>query len=349
MNDEHPTRPPNLTPAESEALLRGLGQGVDRRTALPEVFRALADHISDSRLQLVAQQITERLEAGADLPAALASVQQTIPVHLRQALTIGATSGNLAAVLKGLAESELNRREMRRGLWAVLAYPLLVVVLLGLLLAYVFIVLCPMFQEIFDDFDLDLPQITVMFMAVYKSLPWIVGGMILLGLALVSFAGIPSRFVHWIRTTLPLFGRAWQWSGHHEFASLLATLTAEHVPLVDALDCTIQSLRDRNLARAAGIARDKCAQGKTLSQSLCESIHFDRTLTSLVAWGETHDTLPAALSEAAATYVQQMSLYTQFLERIVPPILLIAVAVVLLFSTMAFFVPLIDLINGLTG
>jgi type II secretory pathway component PulF len=82
---------------------------------------------------------------------------------------------------------------------------------------------------------------------------------------------------------------------------------------------------------------------------LSESIHFDRTLTSLVAWGEAHSKLPLALREAAATYLAQMSLYLHFLERVVPPVMLILVATVLVFTVAAFMLPLVELINGLTG
>lgn len=347
MNDE--TFEGNLSAEESLSLVQELDKGVNERIALPAIFRALADDISDRRLQAVALKLTERLERGDDLPAALAAVQPTIPVHLREALAVGVESGNLSAMLRGLAEGELARRDMRRSLWSVFAYPLLVLILLTLLLFYVFLVLCPMFESLFQDFDLDLPAISVLLLALSHAMPWIIGGMIVVGLITILLASVQNRLLHWLRTALPFLGRAFVWSGQHEFASMMATLTNERIPVVNALDCTIRSLRDRNIARAARKVQQECLAGKELGIAMADSIHFDRTLTSLVTWGEKNNSLPLALREATATYLEQMALYSDFLQRIVPPLLLVVVAVVLLFSAGALVIPLLELINGLTG
>jgi type IV pilus assembly protein PilC len=338
-----------LSPEETEVLLYYLADGVSDRVRLPEIFRALADDMCDSRLQQVAQRLTDRLENGDDLADAFKSVQHVIPGHLQQALVVGEESGNLPGVLRGLSESELARREMRRGLWSVLTYPLLVLGLLTLLLIYLAVFLRPMFVAIYDDFELDLPYITVFYLGFLQAVPWTVLIFFLLIVSVLAMLVLDSRIVHWFATCVPLIGRALIWRSQHEFASMMATLTAESVPIDEALDCTAKSLRDRNIARATRIAQQKCASGKSLGQALSESIHFDRTLSSLVAWGEEQDTLPIALREAANTYLAQMALYIHFLERIVPPVMLIVVAMILFFSVAAFLLPLMTLINGLTG
>jgi len=139
------------------------------------------------------------------------------------------------------------------------------------------------------------------------------------------------------------------WSGQHEFATLMATLTHQKIPTPEALACTAESLRDRNLAWAARRVSAKCEQGTSLSQSLRESIHFDPTLTSLIEWGEAHQALSKSLREAADTFELQMQLYVQFLHRILPPLMLTFVATTLFFLMTSLMVPLVFLINGLSG
>jgi len=340
-----------LSTAQTGLLLDYLATGVDQQVPLDEVFRALADDLTDSKLQAVAAQLAEQLADGADLETALDRTTVTLPNHIRRSLDMGMQSGNLAGVLAGLAQSELAHRRMQSGLRSVLTYPLLVVGFLTLVLLFLAVEVVPPFREIFADFQLDLPQLTVWTLSVADELPRVLGvGAAALGV--IFFIGwliSGRRFFHWIRTAVPLLGRAWIWSGQHEFATSMATLTEQQIPVTEALDCTAHSLRDRNVAWAAQQASVKCADGALLSQSLRESLHFDPTTTALAQWGETTQSLPAAFREAAETYEQQMQLYLKFLQRIIPPLMLAFVASTLLLCVVSLLIPLVQLIQGLTG
>lgn len=339
-----------LSSQEADLLLEHLTSGVASGVPLEEVFQALADDMTSRRLSAVAAHLAQQLEKGIDLDDALTSMQSVLPKHMQRAMAIGTSSGNLPAVLAGLAASEMARKKMQRGLRTVLAYPLLVLALLSSVLLFLAVYVIPMFADIYDDFGLNLPTVTVYTLRISESIPIVLTGLaaFCLVILVVGFLFAGQRFLHWVRTALPLFGRAWQWSGQHEFATLMATLTGQKIATIDALSCTVQSLRDRNVARAAQLAGLKCEQGTLLSQSMRESIHFDRALTVLVEWGETHDSLPRALEEAAQTYEQQMEYYTHFLQRIIPPLTLALVASTLGLIVTALMVPLVDLIQGLT-
>lgn len=349
-NDDLPARG-KLSADQAGLLLEQLNAGIANEVPLDEIFRALADDLTDRRLRSVANHLANQLQQGVDLETALDSIAQTLPAHLRRALATGAKSGNLAGILAGLSESELARKRMRRGLRQALAYPLLVFSALGLVLYGLSVTVFPQFAEIFDDFELDLPYVTLYTLKLSEYLPQLFLTFVsLLAIALclrLFFFG--SRLLHWIRTALPLMGRVWMWSGQHEFATLMATLTQQGIPLNEALACTADSLRDRNLAWASRHVSAKCDEGATLSQGLRDSIHFDSTLTSLVEWGEAHESLPAALREAANTYEKQMELYNRLLNRVLPPLMLTSVAITLMMSVFSMFIPLVELINGLTG
>ncbi len=350
MNNK-PTPQDRLSGQESDRLLEQLSDGVAHGVSLEETFRALADDLTDRRLRSVAAFLAEQLRQGVDLDTALSTMRPVLPAHLQRALAAGARSGNLSALLSGLAESELVRRQMQRGLRAALAYPLLVLGLLGLLVLFLMVYVIPMFADVFDiynDFNMELPAVTHFLLILAQGLPLAVLGVAAAGLVILVlgtlFAG--KRFAHWLRTALPLFGRAWIWSGQHEFATLMATFTRESIPLSEALACTVESLRDRNLARATRLARERCEQGALLSQGMRESIHFDPALTTLVEWGETHQALPAALTEAARNFEQQMEYYIQFLGRVIPPLLLALVASVIFLMVVALILPLADIMNS---
>ncbi len=340
-----------LSTLQTGLLLDQLAAGVAEEEPLDEIFRALADDLTDRKLQAVATHLAEQFEQGADMETATASLSTVLPAHMRRALAIGTKSGNLSGILAGLSESELARKRMQRGLRSALAYPVLVLTILSLILLFFSLTVTPYFADIYDDFELDLPSLTLFVLSASEALPrfFLILSVFVLIVAFVGFFFANTRFLHWVRTSLPLLGRAWMWSGQHEFATLMATLTHQQVPTPEALACTAESLRDRNLAWAASQVSAKCEQGTSLSQSLRESIHFDPMLTSLTEWGETHQALSRSLREAADTYEMQMQLYVHFLHRIIPPLMLTFVATTLFLLVASLMIPLVLLINGLTG
>ncbi len=339
-----------LSAQQAGLLLDELAAGVAGKEPLDEIFRALADDLSDRRLRAVAAHLADQLEEGADMETATASLSTVLPAHMQRALAIGTKSGNLSGILAGLSESELARKRMQRGLRSALAYPLLVLTILTLVLFFFSLTVVPYFAEIYADFELDLPSVTIFVITVAATLPrvFLALAVFVLVLAVVSICLANTRFLHWVRTSLPLLGRAWLWSGQHEFATLMATLTHQQVPAPEALACAAESLRDRNLAWAVRRVSEKCEQGATLSQSLQESIHFEPTLTSLTGWGEAHQMLSKSLREAADTYELQMQLHVQFLHRILPPLMLTFVASTLFLLIASLMIPLVGLINGLS-
>lgn len=339
-----------ISAEQSELLLGQLHSGVAGHVPLNEIFDALADDLTDRRLQSVARNLAAQLAQGADLASAVGSIAHAMPTRLSRALSLGSRTGNLLGILTGLSESEIVRKRIRRRLWLTISYPLLVTGLLLVIVCFMAATTVPVFAEIYQEFELELPVITQFTLAAADKIPLILlGSAVLSGVLLLLGVLVGKRTLHWLLGAVPIVGRVWTWGGQFEFATLMATLTGHAVPTDQALDCTIDSLRDQNLSRACRAASDKCAAGATLSQALHESIHFDPTLTLLVAWGERHDSLPSSLQEAADTIEQQMRLYSQFLQRVMPPALLTVISTTLFFLAASLLLPLIDLIHWLTG
>lgn len=329
----------------------GLAAGTGAQLPLDEIFLALADDVESPKMRRVATTLAEQLRRGVDVPTAMLAVEHALPPYLQRALVASAQHGQTAAVIAGLAAHETARRRIRRQVQGVLLYPAIVLTLLLVVISGLTLFPVRDFREIYEDFGLRLPLMTQFVLDVSDAMPWVLLGVVALAcgyLVTMSWPGV-LRWLHWLRTAVPLFGRIWIWSGQHEFASVLGALTAQRVPLHDALECTVDSLQDRNLARAARIVARKCRDGAPLVQGMSESIHFDPSLTALVGWGETHDSLPESLRQATQTFEGELDAYAAFLRRVVPPILYVSVLVVVGLFVLAIFVPLIDLIDNLSG
>jgi type II secretory pathway component PulF len=338
-----------LSAAAAGELVQHVAIGTAAGVPLDDAFLALAEDADHPALERVAARLAAELRRGADARTALEAVKGQLPAHMRRAVAASEDVGQMAAVLAGLAEHESARQRLRRQLRTVLFYPAIVFGLLAAVVTGLTVAVVPEFEKLYTDFDMVLPNLTVFLIGSAHLVPVAAGGVLALLAAYFIVELLPggARLVHWLRTGAPVIGRLWIWNSQHEFASILGALAAHHVPLDDALACTAESLRDRNVARAVRLVAQKCAAGMPLSRSLAESIHFDPALPALAGWGEAEGALPAALRQAAATFEQELDLQAAFLQRIIPPILFVTVVTTMFFFVIALFIPLIQLINAL--
>jgi type II secretory pathway component PulF len=254
--------------------LGGVGEGVP----LDEIFLALADDADNRRLRRAAIEMRERVRRGEDLASAFRAIEAELPPFLRRALAGSTDGGQIVAVLEGLVQHETTRQRLRRQMQSALLYPAIVFALLVAILAGAAIFVVPFFEELMKDFALEVPTATRVMLGVSRAIPFIVVAAVAVPVLYVVAGLVPGgrRLTHWLRTGVPFLGRLWIWYGQHEFASVLGSLASRQVALDEALRCTVASLRDQNLARAARIAADKCERGGSLSRSPAQSSERSR-------------------------------------------------------------------------
>ena len=81
---------------------------------------------------------------------------------------------------------------------------------------------------------------------------------------------------------------------------------------------------------------------------MAASRHFERSLTSLIHWGEENSELPAALTEATQAYWIQTRHLLTLIQRVVPPLTFALVIGVVFVSVLSLFLPLFSLITNLS-
>lgn len=331
-------------------MLGRIATWTDARLPLPAVIRAIAleSHGCD-REGLDA--LADRIEAGDPIDQAFAATESRFRGPLRRQLRAACQSGgDLRAALPALATLKAAQQRMRRQLFVTLTYPLCVLAILAVVIVFICWFIVPNFEEIFTEFGLTLPVLTTFFIEVSHHLPGLIG-LIAGGVGALFLAGLVpglSRYAHWLATSLPLFGRLWTAEGHYAFAELLGAYTATRLPAPQALRSVGAGLFDRNLARAALRAADRCEAGQTLGEAVGGSIHFEGELAAMIADGEARGDLPAALREAADVYNDSRRNQVTFLVSVIPPILIISIGLFVVVMVSALFLPLIQLIQSLT-
>ena len=164
-----------LTAANAGELVEYLASGSAAGLPLDEIFLALAEETDHRGLRRAATRIADKLRRGADMRSALESVG-ALPPYLRSALAASTNLSKTAAVLAGIAQHETARKRLRRQMRAALLYPAIVLSLLLAVVSGLTVLVLPQFESIYVDFDLDLPELTILVLGVARAIPWLLVG-----------------------------------------------------------------------------------------------------------------------------------------------------------------------------
>ena len=340
----------SLRDEEVVTLVDAIGSAAANKLPLEVTLAALAEEKNDSRLAEVAQQVALRLQQGATVQQVLADLNHQLPTEIIGLLRAGVDSGDLAGTFARFGQQRMASQRIERRIRSAIAYPLIVAAILIPLLLFLSIYVIPMFGDMFREFEMDISPMTELILQTAQQLPMLIVGL------LVFIVGIPivlrlvgGRWLfHRVRIATPLLGRLWMWSGQREFAAHLASFLHLRLPMADAVAYTGDVVSDRNVGRACRRATLRLEMGQSLSNSLDKSIHFDRTLVALVAWGERNGLLAEALSVATDLFDDRIEQQASLLRRLLPPITLVAVATMMFFVIVSLMIPLIKLIEGLS-
>ena len=345
--EEHDGR---LGDDQTATLVQAVGGASRARVPLEVTLAALGDAKEDRQLSDIAQRLAAQLEQGRSVDQALAQLDRHLPEEFRGLLRAGIESGDLAGTFERFADQRLAAQRIARRIHAAIAYPLLIMAILVPLLLFISMYVIPMFGELYEDFAVELPALTLLVLQSAKQVPVLIAGLALFTvgfpLLLRSFGG--RWLFHRVRSATPLLGRLWMWSSQREFAALLASFLDLRLPMTKAVAHTGEVMSDRNVAGACRRVSERLESGESLSESLGQSIHFDRSLVALVAWGERHGLLPEALRISTEVFDDRIEQWASLIQRLLPPVTLIVVGVLMFAIIISLMLPLVTLMEMLS-
>src|SRR5438552_3589917 len=114
--------------------------------------------------------VRDKVKSGVALSEAFRAEGQLYPPILSASLIAGERSGNLEGVLRRLVQYLRLTNALRKRAIAASVYPILLFCMMGALLAVMMLRVIPQFQAFYAGFDLDLPLVTRVLMAIALDL-----------------------------------------------------------------------------------------------------------------------------------------------------------------------------------
>jgi type IV pilus assembly protein PilC len=317
---------------------------------LPAGLRAAAQESESPRLSAALRSLASQMERGKTLDECLASARK-LPPYVAGLIRAAQRTGDMGLTLATWTENRRSAHHHWRTALAALAYPALSLMLAAAIFLFFQTMIVPTFRRMFEGFGLKLPAATELLFTTTRFfelflVPFLIG-VVIAASAIRLFAG--NLGWSWLLSSMPLLGKVWHWTGVIEMLRGLSLLVQKRVPLPEALRLTANGISDSYVATQCQKLATRVESGSSLTMSLVQLRTLPLSIAPLVRWGEQHDSLDEALRSAAEMIESRLRLRTTLLAQVVPPLVFVFVAICVASTFVSLFLPLISLIQGLSG
>jgi type IV pilus assembly protein PilC len=341
---------PFATSVEQAVLQSQLASVLARGKFMVPPLRAFAEEMPSGRRQRQLQSVAQTLERGdaGEATAALSALPEYW-IPLLSAATVSQDPGRvLHEFLNETQRADALRMQWRRSL----AYPLLILGLAALVIVALSFLVVPVFRDIFREFELRLPPITVVIIRIAE---WITSGRVLLAAGGVAIAGfllvgasrlLPARIQAWFgdRFGTPL-GRTTALARFTQFA---ADLLEAGLPTPSALRVAGYATNSMRLRRAAWRLAREIDRGSGIAVPLARD-PLSQTVRHALEAEMPPEARVKLLREVSRCHARRGALRLSWTRGLIEPIGICVVGVIVGGTVLALFMPLFSLIQGLSA
>lgn len=319
--------------------------GVD----LASVFESLSQQSSNERVREVLTRIHEDVTGGKSVSDAMRAQADVFGDAYVASVAAGEAAGQLPEVLGRLAELQRAEIRNRATIRTLLAYPLLLATVSSLVVCGLVGFVLPKFEEIFQQFEVPLPAITQVIVAIsvvlreytWIWLPLVIGGLV--GLVVSRHVEAGRRW--WDRAFLNTvvvrditrafyIGRTFR---------LLGLMIESGVPLLEGLRLTRNAVRNSLYRDLFTELEDAILNGRGLASSLIKAGFVPPVAAEMVLTAERTGTLGMVTELMGAHYEEEGETRLRELATLLEPTIIVAMGVVVATIVVAVMLPMFDI------
>ncbi|MES0397244.1 MAG: type II secretion system F family protein [Syntrophobacteria bacterium] len=297
-------------------------------TPLTSSLTAIENQTKNPAFKEVIQAMGKDIEEGLQLSDAMRRHPRVFNNVFISMIKAGETGGFLQKILDRLAEMQEKRQALIAQLRSTLTYPAILCLVGLLVVVFILVGVLPKFATFFAGKESILPITTRFLMAMSHSLRgywWVylistVGLIVALKLWKESESGqaLIDRFC----VSAPMVARLYNKIYTCQLLRTLGHLMSSQVPLLEALEVTRATIRNRHFSRFITQIMDHVEKGGRFAQPFTTYPYIMDSVKQMVATGEEVGNLPTVMLRLAGFYDTEVDRELKNIASLIEPIAL---------------------------
>ncbi len=322
-------------------------------TPLKNALEAIRNQTKNTDFKEVIHSLSRDVEEGQQLSDAMKRHPQVFNSVYNSMIKAGETGGFLHEILDRMVEMQEKRQALLTQIRSALTYPMFLCILGFVVVVFVLVGVLPKFTAFFEGKEHILPFTTRFLMAASASLReywWVyliglVGCMI--GLTLFKKSERGQIVIDWSFIRLPLLSRL---SNKINTCSMLRTLghlMESAVPILQALDVTRDTIKNRYFKNFIQRIKDHVQEGGKFAEPFSENPLILDSVKQMVATGEDVGNLSEVMLRLAKFYDDEVDRELKNFATMIEPMALVVMGAMVGVIVSSVVLPLFKLAHAL--
>ncbi|TWU14268.1 Type II secretion system protein F [Symmachiella macrocystis] len=316
-------------------------------------LRILEGQSKPGVLKNTLMNVIEDVESGNTLSEAMSKNPKAFDNLYVNMVKAGEASGALEIILQRLADFKERAQSLKRTVQGAMIYPVMVILVATLIVGFIMYWIIPKFAKIFEDFDTELPGITIMlitmseFVVNYFYLFPAVPFALWLMNKIIRKNKTGEYILDYMLLKIPVLGKIVSKSTTGRTCRTLGTLIASGVPILEALIIARDTSGNAVFVKAFQNIYVAIREGESMAVPLKEARIVDDMVVNMVDVGEETGALDVMLYKIADTYDEEVKILVDGMISLLEPLMVVVLGFIVGFIVIALFMPLIKLLNDL--
>ncbi len=332
--------------SEIVIFARQLATMIDAGIPILQSLEILSEQTDHKAFRKVLVDVAKRVAAGASIHKALNQHPRVFSDFFIHLIKAGEESGNLDEILDRVAGYMEKSDKLARKVKSAMVYPAVVMSMAIAITALMLIKVIPVFAEMYQGFDIELPLPTRVLMGLSNGLRanilWIIGGAVVVffGYRMYSKTPAGALMIDTLTLKMPVFGPLIRKVSVSKFTRTLSTLLKSGVPILRAIEIVAKTSGNHLLEKVIGSSGKAVREGRKLSEPLKESNVFPPMVIRMIAVGETSGELEKMLSKISDFYDDQVDVAVAGLTSLIEPLVIAFLGIVIGGIVISMFMPM---------
>lgn len=332
----------------SQELLALLNAGLN----LVEGIETLAEKEEDSSIRELLQQLLARLHEGMTFSRALEAYPQVFPPLYVATVRASERTGDLGEALTRYLIYQSQMDAVRKKLVGASIYPVLLLILGGLVAIFLLVFVVPRFSAIYEDVGADLPWMSLLLIEwghlVQKNGWLLAGATIIMLIALFYLLSQPSVRVWLLQAIwrIPAIGERMRIYQLARFYKTLGMLLRGGIPVAQALEMVSDLLQPHfrpRVATAVALIRE----GQSISSAMQRAELTTAVGSRMLRVGERTGQMGDMMERIGNFHDEEIGRWVDWMTKLIEPLLMAVIGTVIGGIIVLMYLPIFELAGSI--